>query len=919
MREPSFRPLFLCLVLALVFPALPLCGELMREGDASALDLYQEALDELSGSEDKDPDRQEAILLLKEAVEIGYAPAMNLLGNLYLERGALFPSPRKANRLFQQASELNDPIASFNLAYSYRHGRGVKTDFKKAEELFIGVVEPTVPHAIEPEHFDTYRVTRSSAYYNLAGLYDSENVIEKDKKKAIAFAKEAEELGHATAAMYLAVNYAIGDEIEKNLELANHYLERYNLYAQNDYRLSFSNTFFLGMDQDLDHLVENLATEIANDLDERLVDAQVSFGISLLKEGEDYDPENGFRWLSMAEEKSEVAQLRLARLYFRGEGVAEDRVKARKLLEDLGSRFSVGAYNLGVMRFHGYGGEQDEVTAKSSLQLAAEKGLYVASRYLRDGGELEFFSYDECLQQAETAARAEDPDAIYSMGYRHYYGFGVDQDREKSRELLRVAAEGEVAAAQYMLGTRFSGILDDLYTKNWVNAAANQGYLPAINFKAEMHAGGRYYRKDIAEAVRLYRECVAAGYPKSMRNLGMLYRKGEGLLKDYEKSLKLLNDAAELGDPLAMLDIGEAYLNGYGVDVDLIVARDWMLKSSQSGSIRAYFELGKLYESGLNGEPEWGRAVENYREASDYLHIGAMLAMGQCYENGFGVEKSRIQALDFYGKAAYFGNSNDARYRIAVLNSDPDWTNADIAMALQSFRSLEYYTYIPAVYQLGLLNLKGHGLKQNDRKAYLKFKRVASYSEAFLEMKIGGRFDDGDDDFVAPNRDGMSEIQSDELDRVSSESSYQLGLLCLQSSHRKVRDPAEGLLWLEAAARQNHKAATAELANQYRENDLLRGQTKNADKWIRKAAESGDPVSQYELAKNYFEQGRFDEGKNEAVNFLKNAASNGYEPAKQLLVEQGISFEEKEGESNPRESNEEEREWDDEILDLNIS
>ncbi|MEM9161171.1 MAG: hypothetical protein AAGB46_19165, partial [Verrucomicrobiota bacterium] len=93
-----------------------------------AFELYDQGLRLLYGIDGVETNRAFAMELLKKAASEGFGPAYNLLGSQLLEGNGWFSSPRKANRMFEKGAALRDQQSLFNLAYSYRSGRGVKKD-----------------------------------------------------------------------------------------------------------------------------------------------------------------------------------------------------------------------------------------------------------------------------------------------------------------------------------------------------------------------------------------------------------------------------------------------------------------------------------------------------------------------------------------------------------------------------------------------------------------------------------------------------------------------------------------------------------------------------------------------------------------------------------------------------------------------
>lgn len=120
----------------------------------------------------------------------------------------------------------------------------------------------------------------------------------------------------------------------------------------------------------------------------------------------------------------------------------------------------------------------------------------------------------------------------------------------------------------------------------------------------------------------------------------------------YEAWLPLANR----GDVAAMRNIGHLYRWGQGVEKDIAQAIHWYRLAAEKGFSRAQANLAAIY---LQGEE--GTAV-NYDEAHKWFAAAAVqnLAVAQynlglMYELGLGVEKNEARALGWYNLAAKAG------------------------------------------------------------------------------------------------------------------------------------------------------------------------------------------------------------------------------------------------------------------------
>lgn len=120
----------------------------------------------------------------------------------------------------------------------------------------------------------------------------------------------------------------------------------------------------------------------------------------------------------------------------------------------------------------------------------------------------------------------------------------------------------------------------------------------------------------------------------------------------YEAWLPLANR----GDVAAMRNIGHLYRWGQGVEKDIAQAIHWYRMAAEKGFSRAQANLAAIYLQGEEGTPV------NYDEAHKWFAAAAVqnLAVAQynlglMYELGLGVEKNEARALGWYNLAAKSG------------------------------------------------------------------------------------------------------------------------------------------------------------------------------------------------------------------------------------------------------------------------
>ena len=93
-------------------------------------------------------DEQHALKLYKQAAELGYAPAQEMLGLLYFQgRGTQKDMPEAA-RWIHKAANQGFPLAENHLGFLYEHGFGVPQDLKESARWYRAAADHGVPEAI---------------------------------------------------------------------------------------------------------------------------------------------------------------------------------------------------------------------------------------------------------------------------------------------------------------------------------------------------------------------------------------------------------------------------------------------------------------------------------------------------------------------------------------------------------------------------------------------------------------------------------------------------------------------------------------------------------------------------------------------------------------------------------------------------
>lgn len=135
---------------------------------------------------------------------------------------------------------------------------------------------------------------------------------------------------------------------------------------------------------------------------------------------------------------------------------------------------------------------------------------------------------------------------------------------------------------------------------------------------------------------------------------------------DYKAAFDAWLPLAERGDVAAMRNLGHLYRWGQGVEADPGKAIHWYRRAAETGFARAQANLGAIYLQGDGVAVDYAEAHKWFDAAARQGHAVAQYNLGLMYELGLGVEKNEAIALGWYNNAAKAGQP-DALERLSLL------------------------------------------------------------------------------------------------------------------------------------------------------------------------------------------------------------------------------------------------------------
>ena len=118
-------------------------------------------------------------------------------------------------------------------------------------------------------------------------------------------------------------------------------------------------------------------------------------------------------------------------------------------------------------------------------------------------------------------------------------------------------------------------------------------------------------RGDYATALKEFTPLAEQGYASDQYNLGLMYRKGQGVPQDDKTAVKWYTLAAEQGHASAQYNLGFMYVEGEGVIQDYKTAVKWYTLAAEQGYASAQYNLGFMYRKGQGVPQDCKSACKN--------------------------------------------------------------------------------------------------------------------------------------------------------------------------------------------------------------------------------------------------------------------------------------------------------------------
>jgi uncharacterized protein len=187
-----------------------------------------------------------------------------------------------------------------------------------------------------------------------------------------------------------------------------------------------------------------------------------------------------------------------------------------------------------------------------------------------------------------------------------------------------LAAEQGHAESQYLLSTMCDagqGLpQDDTQAAFWERKAAEQGHAYAqANLSFRFYAAGNF-----PDAFAWCERAAHSNLAWAQYNLGLMYRKGEGVSQSDFEAAHWYRLAATQNFPEAQQKLADLYYTGQGVPLSYTQAAAWYRKAADHGNAEAQFLLGHLYAVGQGVEHDYTQSRHWIRQAALQGHEQAL-------------------------------------------------------------------------------------------------------------------------------------------------------------------------------------------------------------------------------------------------------------------------------------------------------
>ncbi|MFO1242229.1 MAG: hypothetical protein U1E36_03385 [Rickettsiales bacterium] len=625
----------------------------------------------------------------------------------------------------------------------------------------------------------------------LSRLYLSGNGVARDQQKAVQLLKEAVAQGNAAAAFEIGRMYEFGlltgDPDYSKAE------EWYRLALKDQYGSAALAIASLYTRKLIPSPTPNAAREMAElgikylrtKADRGNVAAMVLIAEAYESgQGVAPDPQEALKWYLKGADAGDPSGMRAAaRMLGTGNGTRVNKVKATDYMRKAANKGSLrAAVALGkaLRADDNYFLILDDKEAYNWLEKAANYGDAEAIRQLANY-YLEQNQKDKAINYLEASAKIGRVSSMLTLFdlYRKDPAVGVDLGKAKQYlEMARSAPNASMHEKARIVNILLKDMAPEIQDKQTgiklMQELADAGHMPAIIFMARAYTDGIDVPQDQKKGFDLWRKAAASGDVPAMLSVSKAYAEGVGVNQNIQKAREYFDQAVanvRPEDGSSMKDIGMAFRIGRGVVPDIQKAAFWLERASNVGQVEAkkqfaeliyvgavakfppkdaiplfeqaaaqgsadaLFDLGEAYASGQAVPVDYFKAAGFYRKASNLGIAAATRALGLMTLAGFGVQKDEVQGVTLLKQAVDSGSTlamlDLANYYRFGNEKTPNWSET-----IRWLTRAEAAGNADASYLLGDAYMKGTGVSQSREQAVSHWRTAAARGHHFAKVSL---------------------------------------------------------------------------------------------------------------------------------------------------------------------------------------
>ena len=382
--------------------------------------------------------------------------------------------------------------------------------------------------------------------------------------------------------------------------------------------------------------------------------------------------------------------------------------------------------------------------------------------------------------------------------------------------------------------------------------SADKGYVPAMVQLALLYEGGKYVRLNYTEAFHWFGLAAERNNSYALLELGGCYHYGLGTPPDFSMAMQCYRRSAELTNYVAMKSLGYLLMNGLGGETNLAEAKYWSLRAATEGTNRrAMYNLGGICCLNFPDTNSMAEAFHWYQQSAELGDPLACYQLANFYYRGWGVVETNLASYRYWRfKAAAVGNT-EAQYEMGVAYRLGDGVPTNIENSVFWYEKAAAKNHPRALFDLAF---HYGGDKTNPDAARVAHDLMLRAAQAgHRQAQFNCAFNCFRGDFASVDFEQGKQWLARSADAGWGPAEFILFQVCyngyapVPQGQRYPRDRAEGIKWLRRAAEHGQPQAQSVLAVMLIRGNGVEPDQAEAEKLLRAAAEHGSAQAQNDL------------------------------------------------------------------------